>query len=206
MVKAEKWRYTAEYIEACNCDWGCPCNFGAPSTNGYCEGGAAVNIKNGTYGKNIKLDGVKFALYIKMPGLVHEGGGTGRIYVDERASREQRDAIREIVTGEAGGLPWGIFGALIDNWLETRFVPFEWKFEGAHSSYKVGLHAQLVAEPMRNPVTGQDSKAKITLPDGFVWKEGEMCTTRSFAVFDKDMKYAHPGKYTCFTIVHHSND
>lgn len=28
---AAKWKYQAEMINACNCDWGCPCNFNAIS-------------------------------------------------------------------------------------------------------------------------------------------------------------------------------
>ena len=34
----EKWRYTADYMVSCNCDYGCPCNFNALPTTGKCEG------------------------------------------------------------------------------------------------------------------------------------------------------------------------
>jgi hypothetical protein len=35
---ATKWKYQAEMINAGNCDWGCPCNFNAKPTHGFCEG------------------------------------------------------------------------------------------------------------------------------------------------------------------------
>ncbi len=203
--KGKSWEYSGEYIEACNCNYGCPCNFNAPSTYGYCEGTGAVNITKGKFLESVKLDGLKFAFAISLPGLVHEGHGTGRLYIDELASEDQKDALRQILTGKAAtGLPWSIFSALIDKWLEPRFVKFEWEFDGPNNSYfKAGGYLHAIAEPIRNPVTGEDSFAKITLPNGLVWNEAEMGTTKSFAVFDEDLKFAHPGKYLSLSKVHH---
>src|SRR5262245_31089803 len=36
---ADKWELTGTVLVACNCDWGCPCNFNARPTAGKCEGG-----------------------------------------------------------------------------------------------------------------------------------------------------------------------
>lgn len=33
------WQLNGNVLIACNCDWGCPCNFNAPPTHGDCEGG-----------------------------------------------------------------------------------------------------------------------------------------------------------------------
>ena len=66
MSKSEKWQYTGEYLQACNCDWGCPCNVGARPTMGFCEGGFAVNVTTGKYDVT-KLDGVRFAFFAKWP-------------------------------------------------------------------------------------------------------------------------------------------
>jgi hypothetical protein len=32
----QQWSLQGEYLEACNCDWGCPCKFGATPSKGYC--------------------------------------------------------------------------------------------------------------------------------------------------------------------------
>ena len=55
---ATKWTYRAEMINACNCDWGCPCNFNAKPTNGYCEGVYAAHITTGRCGET-PLDGLR---------------------------------------------------------------------------------------------------------------------------------------------------
>lgn len=204
MASGEAWKYSAELISACSCDPGCPCNFSRMPTLGYCQGGWALNITNGVYGKT-KLDGLKFALFGKWPGQIHEGNGTAGVYIDETATREQRDALVKIVTGKGGGLPWPIFANTFDTWLEPKFVNFEWKFEGVHSSFKAGPYVHAVLEPVRNPVTGLEAKYRLELPMGSIVKEMEIGSSRSFAVMDKGMMYAHPGKYTFVSTVQHSS-
>lgn len=33
------WNLRGTVLIACNCDYGCPCNFNALPTKGHCEGG-----------------------------------------------------------------------------------------------------------------------------------------------------------------------
>ena len=39
MAAAEPWHLSGTVFIACNCDYGCPCNFNARPTHGSCEGG-----------------------------------------------------------------------------------------------------------------------------------------------------------------------
>src|SRR5690348_15511320 len=54
---ATKWWLEADYLQACNCDYGCPCEFEAPPTEGFCEGLGAWRISKGKYG-DVSLDGL----------------------------------------------------------------------------------------------------------------------------------------------------
>ena len=201
---AKKWQYKADLIAACICDWGCPCNFNSPPTNGYCDGVYAANIKKGNSG-NVNLTGLKWVYAGSWPGAIHEGGGTGKVWIDEKATKEQRIELEKILKGELGGMPWTIFAATLDNWLETSIVPFEWKFSGASSSYNAGNQVRATLQPMSNPVTGDESHAKILLPKGLVCNELEATATKTFSVFTKGMHFAAPGKYGFYTSVEHSN-
>jgi hypothetical protein len=189
-----KWHYRAEMINACNCDWGCPCNFNQRPTNGFCNGVYGARITSGTAG-TVKLDGLKFVWAAMWPKAIHEGKGTAKILIEEKATREQRKSLDTVLRGQEGGLPWGLFRATVDTWLDTGFAPIEWKFDGADSYYKAGTEAQARLEPMRNPVTGDEARARIVLPNGIVCKELEVTSTKSFAVFTKGLKFAAPGKY-----------
>jgi len=199
-----KWRYKGEVITACNCDWGCPCNFNAPPTYGYCEGGWGFLIKSGFCGGE-KLDGLHFAYMAKWPGAIHEGDGTAKLWIDEVASRGQRLVLEKILNGKLGGKPWPIFAKTIDRWLETSFVEFEWKLDGARSQFRVGSDVLAVLEPMRNPVTGVDVSARILLPDALVCKEINQTSSKSFSVFTDGLKFAAPGKNAWFGSVDHGN-
>jgi len=41
------WKLKGKVLVACNCDWGCPCNFNARPTTGKCEG---IIFKQGDLG------------------------------------------------------------------------------------------------------------------------------------------------------------
>ena len=199
-----KWNYKADIMTACSCDWGCPCNFNAPPTQGFCEGGWALRIKNGM-SADVSLDGLGFALMAKWPKAIHEGGGTARIWIDSKATKEQRHVLDQIVKGKMGGKPWPIFAPTIDTWLETSYVAFEWKFEGARSHYKFGSEVRLSLEPMRNPVTGKEVDAKIVLPDGLTCNELNMTSSQVFSVFAPGLKYAWPGKMAWYGSAEHGS-
>ena len=62
---AEHWRLNGTVLIACNCDWGCPCNFNAPPTTGKCEGGWTWHIDRGSFG-DVTLDGLNFSVYVNL--------------------------------------------------------------------------------------------------------------------------------------------
>jgi hypothetical protein len=201
---AVTWTYRAEMIAACNCDWGCPCNFNARPTNGACDGVWAAHVLGGSCG-DVSLAGLKFAWGSRWPGAIHEGRGTARLWIDETASEPQRRALQDILRGTLGGMPWAILGATIDHWLETAFVPFEWTFDGARSGYNAGNQVRAVLDSMRNPVSGLETSATILLPNGLVTRELHATATRAFSVFSPGLKFAAPGKYGFYCTAEHGN-
>ena len=170
-----RWRIVGEEVAACNCAWGCPCQFNALPTKGRCEAVAGVYVKQGHYG-NTTLDGLRFAFGIWFPGAVHEGNGIGRLAVEDRATPDQRNAIVNITTAKDGGMPFEIFAAVTGTFLDPIFVPiqFEVNRDKRIASLNVPGFAEFRIEPIRNPVTGEEHRAVIKLPNGFEYKEAEM--------------------------------
>lgn len=115
----KKWNFEADYLQACNCDYGCPCEFSAPPTMGFCEGMGAWRIERGDY-DGVSLDGLGLAFAAKWPGSIHEGNGSVLLYVDEKASAEQREALIAIGAGQAGGLPFEILATTFSTLLEPQ--------------------------------------------------------------------------------------
>ncbi len=191
----------ADYLQACNCDLGCPCNFNARPTPGHCEGGGAYHIKQGHHG-DTKLAGLNFAWMAWWPGQIHEGGGTAAVYIDERAKAAQREALVNILTGAAGGMPFELVAKTFTKLLPPRFTEVEIKGKGANGIVHVGDYAGFDLEPMKNPVTGEKVRGSVVLPDGFIFKEADVLALKSFWVHDeKPLYYEHAGTNGHYTTV-----
>jgi hypothetical protein len=176
-VKTE-WRIRGEEVANCNCAWGCPCQFNAPPTTGHCEALVAYDIRDGRYG-DTSLDGVTFAGIYYWPGRIDEGNGTRQIIVDERASAEQRAAIDALVSGSEGGAYFEIFAAVCPNQLETLTAPIEAQTDRERRVASISIPgiAESRVEPIKNPVSGEEHRARIVLPDGFEYREAENANT-----------------------------
>lgn len=169
------WRIVADEVATCNCAWGCPCQFNALPTHGRCEALVAVRIRVGHYGAT-KLDGLAFASAFWWPGPIHEGNGIAQVAIDEKATGDQRAALLKIVSGSEGCTFFEIFASVVSQALDPLFVPiqFETDRERRVATLSVPGLGEFRAEPIRNPVTGEEHRARIQLPTGFEYQEAEM--------------------------------
>jgi hypothetical protein len=177
---------------ACNCDYGCPCNFNALPTTGKCEGEWTWHIERGEY-DGTDLTGLTFTIAVDWPGAIHEGNGQGVLLVDERADEAQRTAILTLAKGEAGG-PWGVLGWTWPTLRGPELVPYELELNGLRSHVRAGDEFELELEPISNPVTGAEVTPSATLPQGIVFKRGDFASGKRYRVgslgFDYSGKYA----------------
>jgi hypothetical protein len=177
------WRIAGEEAASCNCAWGCPCQFNALPTHGRCEALAGWQIREGYFGTT-RLDGVRFAGIYGWPGPIHHADGTYQLIIDERATAEQRDALIALASGTHGGTYFEIFAAVCPNRLEPVIAPitFESDREKAQAHVHIPGIGELWAEPIKNPITGEEHRARIVLPNGFEYKEAEVANTTSMRV------------------------
>jgi hypothetical protein len=178
---------------ACNCDYGCPCNFNALPTSGDCEGHWTWLVESGGI-DGVAMDGVNFSLCVDWPGPIHEGNGEGLLLVDERADDAQRDAVARLVAGDLGG-PWGVLAWTWPTLHGPVPVPYEVELAGIHSRVKAGDKLVLELEPIRNPVSGAEVTPGVVLPQGLIFRRGDFASSKTFRVSD-GISFEHPGKYT----------
>jgi len=199
-----KWFFDADYLQACNCDYGCPCEFSAPPTPGYCEGIGVWRIDHGKY-DDVPLDGLGLAFAAKWPGAIHEGNGTVCLFIDEKASQEQRDALIDIGSGKAGGLPYEILATTFSTLLQPRFVPFDVKIDGLQSTANLGGEFRIALEPIKNPVTGADETVSVNHGTGFIFKNAECASAREGSVAIDEMNFSYPNKAGFVARIHYGN-
>ena len=188
------WQLNGSVLIACNCDWGCPCNFNARPSRGDCEGGWIWVIGQG-HVDNVRLDGLGAALFADWPGAIHEGGGRAVCYVDDRADEAQRSALTRVLRGDLGG-PWGIFKKTYE--LEGPApARFDVNIAAHHSRATIGDLVELELQAIRNPVTQAEVHPEVVLPEGLVVKRGSMAASRVFRVRG-GVQYDHSGQYAAF--------
>jgi hypothetical protein len=186
------WHVKGTVVVACNCDYGCPCNFNARPSRGDCEGGWTWHVDDGER-DGVSLSGLNFSLLCDWPGAIHEGNGEAMILIDERADDRQRAAIDSLLHGEAGG-PWGILINTFTTIHDAQFVPYEVTIDDQRSMVLAGDVLQVNTEPVRNPVTQVEAHPRAVLPQGFISKDLALLRTAAFRV-EGDVSYDHTGQY-----------
>lgn len=159
MTTGNQWSLRGEYLEACSCDWGCPCKFGATPSKGYCQGVLGFQIQEGNYGQ-VNLGGLGIAGIISAPGSPFMGNITATFYVDERATPEQRQALETILSGQAGGF-WEVIGTLVSDNRGIKFAPMQMESSGKRRTFTIPGVVNLVNEPLVNPVTEQEQEVMV---------------------------------------------
>lgn len=177
------WMIEGPKIGACSCSFGCPCEFNARPTLGMCEGLEAHKIESGWFGKT-RLDGLVIGARYRWPGAVHEGGGVVQGFIDERADDAQREALFTILAGkeQEPSTVFNIYASTVEKELDPIFGTFTFAcdLEARTGRFTVPGVLDLVLRPILNPVTGKPHRAKIVLPEGFEFREGEAAS----ATFD----------------------
>ena len=199
-----EWRIKAREFANCNCSYGCPCQFNAPPTHGNCQAVLGVEIDEGHFG-DIRLDGLRAAGMYSWPGAVHECNGTMQLVVDERADEGQRAALLSIMQGEETEpmmTMWAVYTAMTTTVLEplARPIDFEVDVEERRARLVVPGLIETTGEPIRNPVTGAPSRARIDKPEGFEFTLAEIGsgTTKTTGAIALDLQ----GTYGQFAEIH----
>ena len=194
-----KWEFEAEYFTCCNCDWGCPCNFNARPTQGNCHGLGVWRVTKGSFGAT-KLNGVVFAVSYFFPGLIEQGNGTARNYVDRRATPEQRKALDTILTGKVGGGIFEIFPKLVSKFYPLMVADIQFRMDGPKAWFKIDRIMEAECDVLRYP-DGTVIKPSFTLPHGIEYKTGLATNTQRWWVRDEDMLAFHQNVYGVVTTV-----
>jgi hypothetical protein len=175
---ASTWQMKGEYLKACSCAPGCPCDFWAPPTHTLCEGIIAMRITEGHFDA-VPLKGLTWAAAFHWPGPLHLGNGTLQPYVDEKAGAAQRDALLTIMSGKAGGAWFEVVSSLVSKVHPPKFVPIKFDFDLERRSGKclLGAEVEAVAEPIKD-ANNKDLRALISLPDGIEYFSAEVALAK----------------------------
>ena len=196
------WHLKMDYVETCNCDYGCPCNFSGFPTYGFCRDLLLHHIQDGNYGDDVRLDGLDVIYTGSWPKAIHEGNGTMQLFISKSASEKQRDALVKIFSGQAKGEGcYALFRPTFKYILEPQFVDIIAKINGRKSSFSVPGIIEVELESFKNPVTGEDHEARIQLPKGFIFKIADAAKSKLMRISTPNMNFDHSGQSAFFAQV-----
>jgi hypothetical protein len=196
-----KWHIKAQYVETCNCDYGCPCNFNGFPTGGFCRALVLYHIESGNYG-DVKIDGLDIVPVYSWPKAIHEGNGTMQLFITKKASEDQRKASISIFSGQAKGEgPFALFAGTIKYSLDPQFVDINVNIDGKKSSFSVPDVMNVQIESFKNPITGEEQETKIHLPKGFIWKLAEAAKSRIMRISTPHLNFDDSGKNAFYSVV-----
>ena len=202
----QDWSMKGQWLKNCNCAYGCPCDFNARPTHGHCEGMVGMRIESGHF-DNVDLSGLHWAAVYHWPGALHEGNGTMQPVIDERADEKQRAALLTILSGleQNDGTFLHIVSMIVTEVLEPQFVPMEFEFdlEKRTARFVAPGIFETVSEPIRNPVTGDDYRVQVSIPEPFEYGLAEIAS----ATVNKGtgaIKYDWPDSHSSMTYIEHT--
>jgi len=174
-----KWQIEARLLASCNCDYSCPCQFNALPTYGNCDAVVGLDIDRGHFG-SVKLDGLRAAAIMCWPGPIHEGHGKAQIIVDERGDEAQREALLRIFSGQdvepGAATVFSVFASTLEHVFDPLFKPIDISIDvdGRKGSVRVDGFIDVTGAPILNPISGEEHRVRIDLPQGFEYRIAEV--------------------------------
>jgi hypothetical protein len=141
-------------LEVCTCGVLCPCWVGEDPDGGTCDSSFAWHMDKGTI-EGIDLAGLTLGMSVHIPGNVLAGDWKAAVFIDEKATKEQEDALLKVFTGQLGG---GIadLAALIGEVVSVERMPIDFQVNEANGTLKIGDEVDISLAPFKG-ATGQET-------------------------------------------------
>jgi hypothetical protein len=177
------WEFKGRELVNCSCDYGCNCQFNGLPDKGHCYAVAGIQIDEGHHG-DTRLDGLRVAAIFKWPGPIHEGNGEALAFVDKRADIAQTEALLRIMTGQDTdpfATMFAVYASTVTKMHEPVFtdIDLDLDIDGRRARMVIADYVEMIGEPIRNKVTGEESRAQIVLPAGFEYEVADIGSASS---------------------------
>jgi hypothetical protein len=158
-LSAKSWKIKGALSEACTCSVPCSCNFGeGPSPHSYCYPFYSYHIEEGRYG-NVVLDDLHF-------GSADLRGGR-HMFMDERASPQQREALRVIMARVVERVSAEDSEKKAQEISEEiRYVKVEQEYDARKNLLRVAGIGEFAADY----VMGLDKSAPVVVRNNTTWR------------------------------------
>ena len=159
------YQLEGKLLEVCDCNVLCPCWIGENPDNGTCDAVLAYHIEKGTI-DGTDVSGLTLSLAAHVPVNVLAGNWRIAVFVDDKASPKQQEAILNAWTGKLGG-PLADLSKLVGEVAAVERAPISFNVEEGKGRLRIGTAAEATMSPYIGPsgkVTTLNESVFSTIP------------------------------------------
>jgi hypothetical protein len=134
-------------LEVCTCNVLCPCWVGEDPDGGTCDSTFGWAVDKGTV-EGIDVSGLVLGLSVHIPVNVLAGNWRAVVYVDDRATEAQQEALLRVFTGQLGG-PIADIAALIGEVITVERAHITFTVEEGEGTLTIGDYADMKLAPFQ---------------------------------------------------------
>jgi hypothetical protein len=178
-------------LEVCNCRVLCPCWIGEDPDNGTCDTIVAWHFDKGTI-DGVDVSNTTIAVVAHVPGNILQGNWRAAVYLDDKASAQQEEALLKVYTGKAGG-PIADLVKLIGEVVSVERAPINFDVNEGRGTIKIGENLYAELEPYKGATGGLTTLSDTvfsTVPGApvFVGKSPRYISKQKALGIDVDLK------------------
>lgn len=151
-TQATTYQLDGRLLEVCSCNVLCPCWVGADPDGGTCDTAIGWHIDTGSI-QGVDVAGLTVVVSAHIPGNILKGNWRALIYIDDRATPAQQDALLSVFTGKLRG-PIADLAALIGEVVGIERAPITFTVHEGKGTLMIGQTVQAEMAPFTGP-TGE---------------------------------------------------
>jgi hypothetical protein len=166
----EVYSLTGTLLEACSCNVLCPCWIGEDPDLGDCRAFLSYNIESGRV-QGVDVSGLSLVVLSHIPGNVLAGNWEVVVFVDDRATPEQHEALVSAFSGKLEG-PLADLWQLVGTVRAVESAPISHEVSEGVGTLAIPGVLESVMEPYRSPtgdVTTLRDSVFSTVPGSPAW-------------------------------------
>lgn len=134
-------------FEVCTCNVLCPCWVGEDPDGGVCEGLLGWSVEKGVI-NGVDVSGVTLAMLAHIPGNILKGNWRTVVYMEEKATEDQEEALLSVFTGKLGG-PIADMAKLVGEVVAVERAPITTQLKEGKGTIKIGRNIEAEMEPFK---------------------------------------------------------
>jgi hypothetical protein len=154
------YRLEGKLLEVCTCNVLCPCWVGEDPDGGTCDGTLSWHIEKGDI-QGVDVSGLTIAMLCHIPGNIMNGNWRAVVFLDDKSSSQQEEAILNVFTGKLGG-PIADFASLVGEVVGVERVPVTFEVQGGKGRLRLGSAVTADLEPFQG-ATGESTTLRDSI-------------------------------------------